>query len=120
MNFKTRKIIKYEDLNPRGTLFGGKLLLFIDEEAAIFAICQLETKNVVTKLVSEINFVSPAKLGDIIEIGAEVNKFGKTSISLKVIIRNKTTGLIICSVDNMVFVAVDENGTPIPHGKINK
>ena len=28
MNFKTRKLIKYEDLNARGTLFGGQMLKF--------------------------------------------------------------------------------------------
>jgi acyl-CoA hydrolase len=33
MNFKTRKLIKYEDLNSRGSLFGGQLLKWIDEEA---------------------------------------------------------------------------------------
>ena len=43
MNFYTRKLIKPEDLNSRGTLFGGRLLQWIDEEAAVYAMCQLET-----------------------------------------------------------------------------
>ena len=43
MNFHTRKWIKPEDLNPNGTLFGGSLLKWIDEEAAIYAIVQLDT-----------------------------------------------------------------------------
>lgn len=34
MNFHTRKWVKPEDLNPNGTLFGGSLLRWIDEEAA--------------------------------------------------------------------------------------
>ncbi len=42
MNFHTRKWIKPEDLNPNGTLFGGSLLKWIDEEAAIYAIVQLD------------------------------------------------------------------------------
>ena len=58
MNFRTRKLIKPEDLNARGTLFGGQVLKWIDEESAIFAVCQLMNKNVVTKAMSEINFVS--------------------------------------------------------------
>ena len=33
MNFHTRKWVKPEDLNPNGTLFGGSLLAWIDEEA---------------------------------------------------------------------------------------
>jgi hypothetical protein len=32
MNFHTRKWVKPEDLNPNGTLFGGSLLRWIDEE----------------------------------------------------------------------------------------
>jgi len=37
MKFYSRKWIKPEDLNPNGSLFGGRLLSWIDEEAAIFA-----------------------------------------------------------------------------------
>jgi acyl-CoA hydrolase len=48
MNFHTRKWVKPEDLNPNGTLFGGSLLRWIDEEAAIYAICQLDNQRVVT------------------------------------------------------------------------
>jgi acyl-CoA hydrolase len=43
------------DLNANGTLFGGKLLAWIDEEAALYSIIQLENKRVVTKYMSEIN-----------------------------------------------------------------
>ena len=69
MNFHTRKWVKPEDLNPNGTLFGGSLLRWIDEEAAIYAIVQLGNQNVVTKLISEVNFGSSAKQSDIIELG---------------------------------------------------
>ena len=68
MRFHTRKWIKPEDLNPNGTLFGGRLLEWIDEEAALYAIIQLENRRVVTKFMSEINFRSSAKKGDIVEI----------------------------------------------------
>jgi hypothetical protein len=41
MNFYTRKWVKPQDLNAHGTLFGGSLLSWIDEEAAIYSIIQL-------------------------------------------------------------------------------
>lgn len=116
MEYRTRKFVKPEDLNPRGTLFGGKLLAWVDEEAAIYAICQLGTKNVVTKLISEINFISPAYQGDIIDIGVEVTSFGRTSITLKCIVRNKDTKKEIVVIDKMVFVCVDENRKSFAHG----
>ncbi|MGO2863623.1 MAG: acyl-CoA thioesterase, partial [Brevibacterium sp.] len=40
MNFYTRKWVRPEDLNANGSLFGGSLLKWIDEEAAIYAIIQ--------------------------------------------------------------------------------
>ena len=116
MNFRTRKLIKPGDLNARGTLFGGQVLKWIDEEAAIFAICQLGERNIVTKAMSEINFVASAKTGDIIEIGCELVQFGTTSITIACEVRNKDTKQTIIRIDKIVFVSVDENGRPKPHG----
>lgn len=120
MIFRTRKLIKPEDLNAGNTLFGGRVLQWIDEEAAIYAMCQLDTKLIVTKLISEVNFVAPAHQGDVIDIGVDVVSFGKTSLTLKVVIRNKDTGLTICQIEKMVFVSVDNEGKPTPHGKKSK
>lgn len=117
MNFHTRKWIKPEDLNPNGSLFGGSLLKWIDEEAAIYAMCQLEAPRVVTKLISEINFVSSGKLGDIVEMGMTASEFGRTSITLKCEVRNKITKKAILTIDKMVFVNVNERSEPTPHGK---
>ncbi len=117
MNFHTRKWVKPEDLNPNNTLFGGSLLSWIDEEAAIYAIIQLDNFRVVTKFISEINFVSSAKKGEIIEMGMEVVKFGKSSLTLRCIVRNKLTRELILSIEKIVFVNLDENGNPSPHGK---
>jgi acyl-CoA hydrolase len=117
MNFHTRKWVKPEDLNPNGTLFGGSLLRWIDEEAAIYAICQLDSQRIVTKFMSEINFVSSARQGDIIELGMTATHFGSTSITLRCEVRNKITRKSILTVEKMVFVNVNENGEPAPHGR---
>jgi acyl-CoA thioesterase YciA len=116
MKFNTRKLIKYEDLNARGTLFGGQVLKWVDEEAAIFCICQLGDRSIVTKTMSEVNFVSSAKLGDVVEIGCELVQFGTTSITIACEVRNKDTKQSIIRIDKIVFVCVDDNGTPKPHG----
>ena len=92
-------------------------MAWIDEEAAIFAMCQVGEKNMVTKYVSEINFVSSAKHGDVIEIGFEVVSFGRSSVTMKSITRNKNTKQVILSIEKIVFVLLDDEGTPVPHGK---
>lgn len=117
MIFHTRKWIRPENLNPNQSLFGGKLLQWIDEEAALYAITQLDSPNIVTKYISEINFVSSAKQGDVIEIGIEVIEFAHTYISLKCIVRNMMTRQIIITKDRIVLVAVDERGRPRKHAK---
>ncbi|KFF23569.1 acyl-CoA thioesterase [Chryseobacterium vrystaatense] len=117
MNYHSRKWVKPEDLNPNHSLFGGRLLQWIDEEAALYAIIQLENTKVVTKFISEINFVSSAKQGDIIEIGIEATHFGSSSVTLKCDVRNKMTHQTIITVDKIVMVNLDIDGNPAPHGK---
>ena len=117
MNFHTRKWVKPEDLNPNHSLFGGRLLQWIDEEAALYAIIQLENKHIVTKFISEINFISSPVQGDIIEIGIVATHFGKTSMTMQCEVRNKLTREQILTIDKIVFVNLDENGKPVPHGK---
>jgi acyl-CoA hydrolase len=117
MRFHTRKWVKPEDLNPNQTLFGGQLLAWIDEEAALYTIIQLENSKIVTKYMSEINFMASAKQGDIIEIGIEVLKFGKSSLTMKCEVRNKMTLETILTVDNIIMVNLGEDGKSKPHGK---
>lgn len=117
MNFHTRKWVKPEDLNPNSTLFGGRLLQWIDEEAALYAVVQLENPHVVTKFISEINFISAPKQGDIIEIGILATQFGNTSLTMRCEVRNKLTWEPILTIERIVFVNVNAEGKPTPHGK---
>ena len=117
MRYHTRKVVKPGDLNPNGTLFGGRLLEWIDEEAGLYTVLQLETSRIVTKSMSEIDFVSAGNLGDIIEIGVEVVRFGTSSMVLKCEARNKMTKQTILTVDKITFVHLNEQGRPTPHGK---
>ncbi len=117
MNFHTRKWVKPEDLNANGTLFGGSLLRWIDEEAAIYAMIQLGNPRVVTKFMSSIDFVSSARQGDVIELGMTATHFGRTSITLRCKVRNKVTLKSILTIEQIVFVNLDEQGQPAPHGK---
>lgn len=117
MNFHTRKWVKPEDLNPNNNLFGGRLLQWIDEEAALYTMIQLENKKIATKYMSEINFISSAKQGDIVELGIQVEKFGNTSLTLSCIARNKMSRKNILTIDNITMVNLGEDGRPKPHGK---
>ena len=115
MKFYSRKLIKPGDLNANNTLFGGQLLKWIDEEAGIYAMTKLNNHQVVTKYMSEINFISSAKQADVIELGLAFVSLGTTSITFKCVVRNLFSKKNIISIDKIVFVKVDEDGRPIPH-----
>ncbi len=117
MRFNSRRWVKPEDLNANGTLFAGRVLSWLDEEAIIYAMIQLDNKRIVTKYMSEINFMGTAVAGDVIEIGIGVVKFGKSSLTLNCEVRNKMTHEPIVTVDNVIVVNLGENGKPLPHGK---
>ena len=117
MRLHTRKWVKPEDLNPNGTLFGGRLLAWIDEELALYTIIQLENSRIVTKYMSEINFKSSARQGDIIEIGIDVIQFGNTSLVLKCEARNMMTRETILTIDKTTMVNLGPDGKPMAHGK---
>jgi len=116
MKFYSRKLIKPGDLNSNNSLFGGALLRWIDEESGIYAMTKLGTQKVVTKYISEIDFVSSGKQGDVIEIGLEFMSIGRTSITLKCEVRNIFSKKTIISIDKIVFVKVDLQEKPEPHG----
>lgn len=116
IRFRTRKWVRPEDLNANGTLFGGSLLKWIDEEATIYAIVQMGNRRVVTKIMSEINFVASAQEGDIIEMGLTATDFGRSSLTMRAEVRNMITRNSILTVDRIVFVNLGDDGRPAPHG----
>lgn len=116
ITFRSRRWVRPEDLNAHGTLFGGSLLRWIDEEAAIYAIVQLGNSRAVTKFISEIDFVSSAEEGDLIEMGLRAVKFGRTSLTMRAEVRNMLTRRSILTIERIVFVSLDDEGQPVPHG----
>ncbi len=117
LTYIVRKWVKPEDLNQHGALFGGRLLQWVDEEAAIVAITQLGTTGVVTRHMSEIDFLAKAESGDLLELKYEVKGFGRTSLALSCIVSNTVTAQEILSLESIVFVAVDGAGHPVQHGQ---
>ena len=113
MKYFTRRFVRPSDLNMSDRLFGGQLLSWIDEEAAIYASCQMRHDKVVTKYMSEIDFKLSAKKGDILEFGMEVIESRRTSLSVKCQVRHKKTKNVVIQVDRIVFVALGEDGVPV-------
>jgi len=115
--YKVRKWVKPEDLNQHGALFGGRLLQWVDEEAAIVAVTQLGTTSIVTRHVSALDFVARAERGDLLELEYRVMGFGRTSVTLSCRVVNAVTGQEVLTLESIVFVMVDSAGHPVAHGQ---
>ncbi len=87
---------------------------WIDEEAAIYAILQLGNGRAVTKYIPEINFISSARQGEVVEMGLTAARFGRTSLTMRAEVRNMITRQSILTIEEIVFVNL---GQPAPHGQ---
>src|SRR5690349_9417008 len=90
--FTKSVVVRPQDLNHAGTLFGGVLMALADELAFIAATLTHPGCTFVTKVFHEFNFISGAISGDIVQIEAEVLKTGTSSVTVAVKGRNAVTG----------------------------
>lgn len=104
------------DTNSHGTMFGGTLMKYIDKISAIAAI-RHSGKPVVTASTDSLDFLSPIRMGEAVELEAFVTWTGRSSMEVYVVVRaeNMYTGERRVTVTAFsTFVAVDEHGKPVP------
>jgi acyl-CoA hydrolase len=103
------------DTNHHGTMFGGTLMKYIDKISAIAAMRHC-SKPVVTASTDSLDFLTPIRLGEAVELEAFVTSTHRSSMEVYVVVRaeNLFTGdrRVTCTAFS-TFVAVDENGKPI-------
>jgi len=117
MELISTHFVKTQDIGYHGNLFGGVMLAWLDEAAAAFAAQVADTPRMVTKHIAGLTFQKPARPGQIIKIYGEVEKVGKTSLTLNMEARrhsvyNGTQRNVVCT--QMTFVRIDGDGEAIP------
>ena len=73
MKFLSRRIVMPTNLNSRGTLFGGRLMAWIDEEASVYDAVESGADLALTKYILEMDFEAPSFLGDVVKIGMKLS-----------------------------------------------
>ena len=104
------------DTNVLGNLAGGKLLHWMDIASAI-ASHRLCKRVVVTAAVNNVTFNQPIKLGSIVTLEAKVSRSFNTSMEvvIDVFVEDNVTGERTKHNEAIyTFVAVDQNGAPLP------
>lgn len=110
----TTRLMMPTDANVLGNVFGGTIMKYIDEVAAIVAFRHAR-KNVVTASIDRMNFWAPVYVGNLLILKASVNLVGKTSMEVGVrveaedLISGKLTHTSSCY---LTYVALDGEGKP--------
>jgi acyl-CoA hydrolase len=102
--------------NALGTVFGGTIMSWIDICAAMSA-QRLSRKVVVTASMDQLDFLAPIRTGQLVNLRAMVNYVGRTSmeVGVRVEAEDTLTGERVHAASAyLTFVALDENGSPIP------
>ena len=109
-----RYLVCAPNLNAHGTLHGGELLRWIDESAGMHA-RKLTRRVCVTRFIDNVNFISTARAGDIINIVTTLEGVGSTSLTFRVDAKEEISNRKVASIGRVVFVSIDEQGQPVPH-----
>jgi acyl-CoA thioesterase YciA len=102
--------------NPAGDIFGGWIMSLMDLAGGIAARA-IAKGRVATAAVSNLSFLRPVKVGDVVCCYAELRRIGRTSITLGVeawVLREGREERFKVTAAEFVMVAVDAEGRPRP------
>ena len=108
------ELILPNDTNLLGNVLGGRVMHLMDMCAAMSAYKHARTA-VVTASVDRLDFLAPAKMGEIMILKSSVNYTGKSSMEVGVRIESenpKTGDIYHTSSAYLTFVSLHENGKP--------
>jgi acyl-CoA hydrolase len=108
------KMVLPNDTNPLNTLFGGRLLEWMDEIASISA-HKHSGRVVVTASINNVSFDQPIFAGEIVSLQAKVSRSYNSSMEVfvDVFVENSDGSRKKCNEAIYNFVAIDQNRNPI-------
>lgn len=119
----TYKLVMPEDMNHYGFLFGGKMLMWIDEVAWIGVSNDYPGYRFVTVGMSEVTFRKSVHPRAVLRFEFERKRIGTTSVTYHVDVYRRdieATGEEHVFHTDITFVRVDEVGNKIPVGEATK
>jgi acyl-CoA thioesterase YciA len=112
-----RVVLMPKDTNAHGTIFGGVILSYIDQAAAVEA-KQHGASFIVTVAMREVVFHEPVYVGDLVSFYTGLVRIGRTSITVSVEVFAQrgegTGGMVKVTEAEVTFVNLDEDRKPLP------
>ncbi|MDQ0232538.1 acyl-CoA thioesterase [Metabacillus malikii] len=108
------------DTNNHDTLFGGKLMSYIDDIASISA-AKHSRCDVVTASTDSVDFLVPIRQSEAVSLQSYVSSVGRSSMEVfvKVISEDLRTGKRkLAATSFLTFVALDDEGKPVTVPKV--
>jgi acyl-CoA thioesterase YciA len=102
--------------NPSGDIFGGWIMALMDEAGAMTAIKHAQAR-VVTVAATDMAFIHPVRIGDVVCCYTELVRIGRSSLTLHIEVWVLRAGLGMrekVTSAEFTFVALDAAGKPQP------
>jgi acyl-CoA thioesterase YciA len=109
-----RTVAMPADTNPNGDIFGGWIMSLMDLAAGVSAGTRAKGR-VATAAVSNLSFLQPVKVGDVVCVYTEIRKTGRSSVTVGVeayVLRRNQGERVRVTAAEFVLVAVDDHGKP--------
>jgi acyl-CoA thioesterase YciA len=109
-----RTVAMPADTNPNGDIFGGWIMSLMDLAAGVAAGTRAKGR-VATAAVSNLSFLQPVKVGDVVCVYTDIMRTGRTSITIAVeayVLRRNQGERVRVTNAEFVLVAVDDDGKP--------
>ena len=101
---------------PAGDIFGGWIMSLMDVAGGITA-TRIANGWVATVTVTDMTFLRPVKVGDVVACYTDLVRVGRTSLTLRVeawVLRQRIGDRIQVTHADFKYVALDEAGKPRP------
>ncbi len=109
-----RIVLLPRDTNGNGTIFGGIILSHIDLAGAVEA-KKHTSERVVTVAMKEVIFKQPVLVGEVVSFYTCTRRVGRSSITVDVDVEVFRNGALLKVTEaELTFVAVDNQGKPVP------
>lgn len=117
MELITRRLCLTQHVGTKDVLFGGQMLAWADVAASIWCMRLARSDNMITKHMSDIDFLAPVRVGDVVEFYGESFKVGRTSVTVKIVVTIYDPRTSVTSEAfryTTVMVNIDRNLRPKP------
>ena len=113
-----RVVLLPRDTNGNGSIFGGVILSHLDLAAAVEAKKTAPTRNLVTRVIKQVEFKQPVFVGDLVSFYTSTVRVGTTSVTVKVEVEAQRfkdpSQKVAVTEAEVVYVAIDAQGRPTP------